>query len=392
MDRRRSRFGIETAIRRARLRPVLALVLLALAFPVLAQRPPLVVPVDADTVVGRLPHGYARLEPAASPRDANRLPALATIQDLLQAAAATGDARLAARADALLARHPVPARDPTVLRLRAFSAQHRHDFAGALRLLDAAIARDPRDAAARLSRAQILIVQGRLDRARSDCRALALGVDVEAGLLCVASLSLRIGDYSNAAALLDRQLAQLPPGDARRAFALLTRAEIAARAGAGDADYWYRQALADAPGDVRVLVSYSRYLRHAKRDAEVEALLRDALQSDTAQLQRTLAARAAGRDNAAALAAAQARRYDLAHALGSQPEMRDEAEFLLTVRHDAGAALALAQRNFAQQRDVEDVDILVRAANAAGRPDALRELRTWAQIQRVPLSAGAGGG
>lgn len=392
MDRRRSRFGIETVIRYARLRPALALALLALAFPVLAQRPPLVVPVDADTVVGRLPHGYAKLEPAASPRDATCLPALATIQDLLQAAAATGDARLAARADALLARHPVPARDPAVLRLRAFSAQHRHDFAGALRLLDAAIARDPRDAAARLSRAQIRIVQGHLDRARGDCRALALGLDVDAGLLCVASLDLRVGKYTAAAALLDRVLAQFPHGDARRAFAQLTRAETAARAGDADADDWYRQALAGAPGDVRVLVSYARYLRHAGRDAEVEALLRDALQSDTAQLQRTLAARAAGRDNAAALAAAQARRYALAHALGSQPEMRDEAEFLLTVRHDAGAALALAQRNFAQQRDVEDVDILVRAATAAGRPDALRELRAWAQAQGVPLPAGAGGG
>jgi hypothetical protein len=81
----------------------------------------------------------------------------------------------------------------------------------------------------------------------------------------------------------------------------------------------------------------------------------------------------------------------MAHALGSQPEMRDEADFLLEVEHQPEAALALALRNFEQQRDHEDVDILVRSARAADTPSALEGLRAWQQAQGTPSADDAGG-
>ena len=370
--------------------------LLAIAMPAAAQRPPRVIPEQGDALVGRLPRGYAGLEPVANATTPSNSTTstdadIMRIGSLLQAASMTGDTRLVARADALLARQPMQSDNPDVLRLRAYSAQHRHDFSGALRLLDRLIEVQPRNASARLSRAEVQLVQGRIDKARADCRALALGIDADTGLLCAASLALRTGGYAEASALLDRLINQFKPTDTRRGFALLARAEVAGRAGDAEADARYRAAVAASPSDIRTRVSYARYLRRVGRNADVEQVLAGSEQSDTAQLQRTLAAVAGKRSNAQSLVASQSRRYELAHAMGSQPEMRDEADFLLLVKQQPDQALALAVRNFEQQRDHEDVDILVRAANAANKPAALDELHAWQQEQGAASVDTAGG-
>ena len=78
------------------------------------------------------------------------------------------------------------------------------------------------------------------------------------------------------------------------------------------------------------------------------------------------------------------RRYALARALGTPPELRDEADYQLALRGDPFAALGLAQRNFGTQRDAEDVDVLARTARAAGRDDVLRALRRWSRDVGVP--------
>jgi len=78
-------------------------------------------------------------------------------------------------------------------------------------------------------------------------------------------------------------------------------------------------------------------------------------------------------------------RYTDAHAVGTVPELREEAEYLLTLRGNAAGALTLALRNFETQRDVEDVSILRRAAIAAKRPDALLPLQAWAQSEQIVL-------
>lgn len=347
-------------------------------------RPQAWVPDSEATVIERLPRGYATLMPTGPAPVSGALPSLPEAERLLATAAATGDARLAARAAGLLARlgdHNAPA----MLRARAFSAQHQHDFSAAVALLDRVIALESRDGDARLARAQIELVRGNLDRARADCVALALGVDAGRGMLCVAALALRRGQHADAARLSERWLAQAPADDPLRRHALLQRAEIAARAGDPAAETWFRDAHALAPDDVRTLSAHARHLRAAGRHRDLLALLAQAPDSDGIALQRALAAHALGLAEAPALLARQSRRYRLARALGSEPELRDEAELLLA-RGDAHAALALAQRNFAGQRDHEDVDLLLRAASAGGRPDALHGLRRWAASQGVALA------
>ena len=350
-----------------------------------AQRPPAVVPNDPDSVITRLPHGYAQLMPTTLSPSPVTTPVASTEQAraFLTMAARTGDARLATRADVLLARMPDSVDDPDVLQMRAFSAQHRHDFEGAVDWLDRLIARSPRNAAARLSRAQIQVVLGRLERARADCAALVLGIDAGDGLLCVGLLSLRNGQYPAAAAGLERCL-QADCGADEKRYALVMRAEVAARARDRDADLWFHRALALAPDDVRTLASYARYLRSAGRDRDVLRLLAAQTEHDGLRLQRTLAAYRLDPQAAAPLVQAQARRFAAARAAGGPLELRDEAEFLLSTRTDPDAALALAQHNFLSQCDYEDVELLRRTAIAAKRSDVLRELQRWTMSRHLP--------
>ena len=364
------------------------ILLLAMLLPslALAQRPPAVVPASQGAVLERLPKGYAALMPGPTSTTTTTTPAdrLIRVKQLLDAAARTGDARLATHADALLAAFPADDSSPELLRARAFAAQHRHDFDGAVLLLDRLIRSSPRDGDARLSRAQIQLVQGRLETTRRDCATLAFGVDSGRGMLCVAAFSLRIGDYDAAGRVLDRWLEQADQDDGLRRYALVMRAEAASRAGA-DAGMYFRHALTLAPDDVRTLAAYARDLRRRGQHAQVLRLLADAPDSDGLQLERALAADAAGSADAARLAVAQGQRYALARAVGSEPELRDEAEFALTLQDDPQRALALALRNFSTQRDTEDVELLIRAAAATGRPETLQPLRKWAASQDLAL-------
>jgi hypothetical protein len=358
--------------------------MLCFSCPAWAQRPAAFVPDNPDTVIERLPRGYSAVLPM--PKTAPSQSMLEQARQLLATAAQTGDARLASRADALLSRFPADDRRPDLLRMRAFSAQYRHDFAAAERLLTRLVARDPRAGDARLTRAQIHVIGGRLDAARADCAALVLGVDAGDGMLCVAMLSLRQGQYAAAASMVDRWLAQNLDGDrGERRYALTLRGEIAARARDRNADQHFRRALALAPGDVRTLAAYARFLRGAGRGAEVDALLIGHPGHDGLQLQRALSLRGTAPAKARTIAADLARSYASTRSLGQPPELRDEAEWMLTLRGDPQRALALAQRNFRDQRDEEDVDLLIRAATAARKPEALQPLRAWAAAQRLSL-------
>ena len=371
------------------LRLLCLLLLLHVSFAASAQRPNAFTPTDPDAVIERLPRGYAAL--LAVPKASASRSTLEQANGLLAAAARTGDARLTSRADALLSRFSANDARTDVLRMRAFSAQHRHDFAEAGRLLDRWIARDPRAGDARLARAQIHTIGGRLDAARADCAALVFGVDAGDGMLCVAMLSMRQGQYPAAASAVGRWLEQNADGDRDGLrFALTMRGEIAARAGERDAERYFRDALALAPEDVRTLAAYARFLRGAGRGRDVDALLRGHPGHEGLRLQRALALRETDPAEAGIIAANLARSYATARRLGRVPELRDEAELLLAFRRDPQGALALARRNFRDQRDEEDVDLLVRSAAAARQPEALLPLRTWAAAQRLPLPTSKG--
>jgi hypothetical protein len=118
-------------------------------------------------------------------------------------------------------------------------------------------------------------------------------------------------------------------------------------------------------------------------------LLAQAPPTDGLQLQKTLAAISAHSPDAPRLAASMHRRYVLARAVGAVPELRDEAELALATDADPTRALTLAEENFASQRDFEDVDILLRAARAARRPDVVSRTTAWLRRSGIDAQSGA---
>lgn len=348
-----------------------------------AQRLPARTPSDPDEVLERLPRGFSA---AAAQRPGAVVP-VDRILSMLALAASSGDTRLSERAERLLDAHPRNTTDAGTMRARAFAAQHRHDFPAALSELGRLVQAEPRSGDALLMRAQIHLVQGRIDRARADCARLSLQVDAGLGSVCTAALSMRLGRWQAAAAFLDSWLSAAGGDAGLRHYALLLRGEIASRAHERDADRWFQQALALAPGDVRAMAAFSRHLRRSGRDAAAVRMLRGAPPTDSLLLEHALAARHIGAAGAAALQAELGRRFALARATGRPTELRDEVEYELSLRRDPARALDLALRNFAEQRDAEDVELLVRAATAARRPQALEGLRAWASSQQIPIAA-----
>lgn len=361
-------------------RILILLCLLAMAPAAWAQKPPMEVPRDDALVIERLPTGYL-----PSPTN-DSAPTVERVRALMAAASRSGDARLASRAEALLPGLAKTQPVETIWLLQAYAAQHRHDFAGALLTLDRLLSRNPAHADARHLRAQIHLVGGRLDQANKDCTALALGIDSRRALLCFAALAQRRHDTRQGIALLTRWLSQATADDPSRPYALMLRAEFASMQSAADADAWFRRALAAQPQHVGTLAVYARHLRRNGEFAQAWDLLRDAPDADRILLERALLARALGRADASALARRLQQRYRLAHAIGSSPEMREEAEFALDISADAARALQLAQENFATQRDREDVELICRAAVAAQRTQALQAPRRWAASQRLDLT------
>lgn len=349
--------------------------------PSFAAKPAVTVPTRGDVVVEVLPAGYASASRAA--RQSARSVDLATVQSLLAAARRTGDARVAIRAEALLGQLAPSARSSADgLVIAAQLAQYRHDFPAALALLGRALDAEPLNVAARATRAQVHLVQGRIADARRDCASLLVR-DTAAGSVCVAAIAMRTGRWSDARALLERSLAEPRLDPELRRHLLVMRAEVASR-DSRSAEPWFEQALAVAPGDVRTLSAFAAHLQRRGKPAAVRRLLAGRASTETLQLHEALAAHAAKDRDAVALSDALARRYALSRRLGAEPELRDEAELHL-LRGDGAAALRVARRNFEMQRDYEDVDILIRAARANNNRAVLGEVAKWAKREGVPL-------
>jgi tetratricopeptide (TPR) repeat protein len=297
-----------------------------------------------------------------------------------------------ARADALTA----------TLRVQADILQNRHDFSGALRLLDAAVERDPRDAGARVMRASVKMVQGRFGEARGDCAAVLASGESAVGTICLAQVLGGTGRLAQGEALLktvlerngDARSAQAPGRDSVlpagasmpertlsaqvRGWALWLQADLADRRGdLRAAEVLLREALRAEPSNEGIRSTLSDLL--VERGALREALaVLDLPAPSTGLLVRR--AHIQKRLGDTSLGATRAQIDDLlmlARRRGEPPHLREEALLALDVDDDAPRALQLAKENFATQRETIDARLVVRAARAAGDRDAIAEVMRW---------------
>ena len=265
------------------------------------------------------------------------------------------------------------------LRVQADILQNRHDFAGAVRLLDAAVEHDSRDAGARLMRASVKVVQGHSAEARADCAVVLASGEAAAGTVCLAQVLGSTGQLARGETLLKTLLAR---GDslpvAIRGWAFWLQADFADRRGdARAAEGLLREAMRATPANegVRSALCDLLIARGALREALAVVDLpapSTGLLARRARVQQLL--------NEPALSTTRAQLDDLlnlASRRGEIPHLREEALFALDVEGDTERALQLAKQNFATQRETIDARLLVRAARARGDTEALSLVTRW---------------
>jgi tetratricopeptide (TPR) repeat protein len=239
-----------------------------------------------------------------------------------------------------------------------------------LDLLNQALRQQPRLAGAWLTRAQIQEVQGDYAAAINSCKPLLrLSVALTAAICSNSALSLS-GQLRPAYQRL-QQIAQAAKAEspADQQWAWITLAEMAERLGdAAQAETHYQTALQLVARNGYLLATYSDFLLDQQRYAEVVTLLSKETRHDGLLLRLTLAEQALNLASAAQHIDSLKLRFAASRLRGDTSHQAEEARFQLQLLHDPQTALALAQSNWAVQRESRDARILLEAALAAGHP------------------------
>lgn len=350
-------------------------------------------PASGSTVLERLPRradpvqrelASLRAQLAAKPDDLAL--ATRTAQRYITVARQETDPRYFGYAQAALAPWwSMAAPPPEVRLLRAILLQSTHHFTEALRDLDAIVAADPANPQAWLTRAIVQTVRGDYQAATASCARLSSLSTELVTITCVANVGTMTGRSAQSEALLDTTLRRNQEADAgMQVWVLTLLAEMAQRRGdAKAAEERFKRALALDARDSYLLGAYADFLLEQKRAPEVIALVKDHTRIDGLLLRHALALRQGGAsggagDNALRNADAELKaRFDAAMQRGDTVHQREQARYELHIRGNARTALALAQQNWAVQKESADMVVLLEAAARAGDKAAAAPVIDW---------------
>jgi tetratricopeptide (TPR) repeat protein len=353
-------------------------------------------PVDDSAIIETLPVRYdpalaalgqMRQQVQQQPNDLGA--SLKLARSYIEAARRDADPRFLGYAQSTLASWPDGAHTPVDVRvLRATILQSLHQFDAALRELDAALAQQPSDAQALLTRATVLQVRGRFPEAQRDCANLLNSAGDVTAALCLGSLASVTGRLDLASSLVQRALGSMPASDvSQHAWAYTLRAEIAAHQGhLNEAARLLQQGLAVDPNDRYARAALCDVLLDLDRPEEVLNWTADQDRDDNLLLRRALALRAlalrsqdgARWQDALAAATAQLReRHLAAQQRGDRTHLREAARMQLVLIQDPVTSLKLARENWTIQREPADVRILIEAARAAHDTVTIDQVSTW---------------
>ena len=347
------------------------------------------IPTDDATVLERLP--ARRDDPTMAELRALRRKANANPEDseaaadlamrYFELANAEGDPRYVGYAEAAVRRWPGPDAPLDVLYARALLRQYRHDFDAALADLARVVERDPGHYGAHAWRAALFMVRAQYAEAARECDALPVAQDDLYAVACHAYVDATTGKTRAAyqRLLVAFQRAE-NEGTGKKLWVLTRLAEMAWRLGdARAADAHFRAALALGEDDNFLLAAYADFLLEQNRAREVVPLLKAWTRSDTLLLRLALAEKALGAPEAAAHIQALGDRFAAAALRGERLHMGEEARYLLDLRGDAKAALAVGMENWtvAQQREPRDALVVLEAAVAAKDPGPAAPVLQW---------------
>lgn len=292
------------------------------------------------------------------------------------------DPRFLGRAQATLAPWWSLAEPPAgVLLLRATIRQSLHDFDAAKADLDRAVANNPADAQAHLTRAVVATVTADYPRARESCAAVARLAGALVAAACDAPLDAIAGKTDDAYARLTQVLAGARGTDAGvRGWARTALAELALVRGDTDAAAVHlRAAIALDATDAYARDLLADVLLSTGRAGEASELLAGLEVIDSHLVRRAIAEHQIHGPDEAKLVRAMRERIAAAAARGDRIHLREEARFALAVDRDAAAAVKLARDNWAVQKELADARLLAEAAAAARDPEAAGPVIKWAR-------------
>ena len=277
--------------------------------------------------------------------------------------------------------------------LRATLRQSTHQFNPAMDDLKAVLAADPHNAQAWLTQATVQTVQGDYAGATASCAHLsAMSIELIT-ITCIANVGTVTGRTLKSDQLLELTLERsgnAPPE--LQVWALTLLSEMAQRRGAADvAEARYKRALALSPRDSYLLGAYADFLLEQRRAPEVIALLKDQTRIDALLLRRALALQQQGNASKALAEDVKelAARFDAAAQRGDTVHQREQARFELALRHDPAAALALARKNWAVQKEPADIRIYLESALQARDAGAAKPVLDWIAQNHVEDVAAA---
>ena len=346
-------------------------------------------PKDGSAVIEQLPRRADATQIAlrglrqqldAAPQDLALASSLA--QRYIALARSETDPRYLGYAQAALAPWWRQAAPPLPVRLlRATILQSTHHFDAALLDLDAVIAQEPANGQAWLTRATVLTVQGDYTKATADCARLSALTTQLVTVTCLANIASVTGRAASSERLLDMTLRRSAGAAPElESWALSLLAEMATRRGESTlAEARYKTALAQQPRDSYLLGAYADFLLDRQRPQDVVKLLKDQQRIDALLLRYALALQSLPGQQTAFLAAKAelAARFNAAMQRGDTVHQREQARFTLFLQRDVPAALQLAQKNWAIQKEVPDMRILLEAALAARSYGAAQPVLAW---------------
>ena len=362
--------------------------LLCACLPLLAWAAPYT-PKDGSAVIEQLPRRADATQLAlrslrqqldAKPQDLALASGLA--QRYIALARSDTDPRYLGYAQAALAPWWRQAAPPVPVRLlRATILQSTHHFGPALQDLDAVIAQEPANGQAWLTRATVLTVQGDYAKATASCARLSALTTQLVTVTCLANIASVTGRAAASERLLELTL-QRSAGAAPEleSWAATLLAEMATRRGEWAlAEARYTKALAQQPRDSYLLGAYADFLLDRQRPQEVAKLLKEQQRIDALLLRYALALQALPSQQPAFLAAKAelAARFNAAMQRGDTVHQREQARFALFLQQDIPVALQLAQKNWAIQKEVPDMRILLEASLAARNYAAAQPVLAW---------------
>ncbi len=307
------------------------------------------------------------------------------LQAFISQARGTGDPRFLGYAERLLEDWPEAQLTDRLRVLRATLSQSLHRFEAARADLEQVLAdtnQRQQRIQARLTLANLELVQGHYQAARRQCDALTRDYPGLIAESCLAQMQARTGEGAEAYARLQNRLAAAPGADpTSRAWAQGTLGDIAAQLGREAATEHWQAVLRDAPTDLytRALLA-DWHLERGNYRATLD-LTASYEQVDGLGVLRAIALQQVAPEQARHLTQALRARFEEAQWRGALLHQRDFARFLLDIEQRPEPALEHAWANWREQREPLDTRLVLRAAMAAQDQDVAQEVRQWLRQQ-----------